>query len=171
MCMYTRVFFLWPTNFAEQPEILTRGGASSLVSLRDESVVVAFVIGRAVPPVTREQVNWTFTSSIGRATLPCANTSEYTFSEDCLSLRILRVAHRHGGKYELFARTRAGMDTKSVTLVVTGGKGRCMWTYFSSQFCHRLSINFNQNLSALYLQFHLKYWHHCEILQFPLVRI
>lgn len=117
------------TYFAVQPEILAQGGVSTLKSLRDDSVVVAFVIAQAVPPVTREQISWTFTSAIGRANLPCANTSEYTFSEDCLSLHILHVAHKHGGKYQLFARTRAGMDTKSITLVVTGGEVHAEMTY------------------------------------------
>ena len=95
----------------------------TLKSSRDDSVVMAFIIAQAVPPATREQISWVFTSSTGEISLPCANTSEYTFSEDCLSLHILHVAHKHGGKYQLFARTRAGMGSQAVTLVVTGGEG------------------------------------------------
>ena len=86
---------------------------------------MAFIIAQAIPPATREQISWVFTSSMGQIGLPCTNTSEYTFSEDCLSLHIFRVTHKHGGKYQLFVHTRAGMGSSAVTLVVTGGEIAC----------------------------------------------
>lgn len=94
----------------------------TLKSSKDDSIVVAFVVAHAIPPATREHISWVFTSSSGQISIPCANNSEYTFSEDCLSLHIPHVAHKHGGKYQLFARTRAGMGSNAVTLVVTGGE-------------------------------------------------
>ena len=94
----------------------------TLKSSKDDSIVVAFVVAHAIPPATREHISWVFTSSSGQISIPCANNSEYTFSEDCLSLHIPHVAHKHGGKYQLLARTRAGMGSNAVTLVVTRGE-------------------------------------------------
>ena len=131
--------FVWSGVFivfifsAVQPEIFPQGGVKILKSSKDDSIVVAFVVAQAIPPATREQISWVFTSSSGQISIPCANNSEYTFSDDCLSLHIPRVAHKHGGKYQLFARTRAGMGSNAVTLVVTGGevyvKVPKLWTF------------------------------------------
>ena len=105
----------------------------TLKSSKDDSIVVAFVVAHAIPPATREHISWVFTSSSGQISIPCANNSEYTFSEDCLSLHIPHVAHKHGGKYQLFAHTRAGMGSNAVTLVVTRGESYVevpkLWTF------------------------------------------
>ena len=90
---------------------------------QNEPFSLSFVVLEAAPNISEGVVWWVFTSSKGVMNITCDNSSnEYSFSDDCLTIRINQVEHRHGGQYEVVAETRAGIGRSNVFLTVRGGE-------------------------------------------------
>ena len=96
-------------------------GIDSLSVNRMDNFSVSFEIITAEPPVSRDNITWTVTTSTGQQTPRCTNTTKYTFSLDCLSVNISNAEQTDVGSYSIVAVTRAGTGSSTVSVSIRGG--------------------------------------------------
>ena len=112
--------------FSVTPDIEAMSTDNELYVAEGNTAVLQFVILKADPGVSANNITWYFSSVNGRAILSCTNQSnKYNFSSNCLALMIGNVNVFDGGLYEVFVSTRAGEDSSRMAVTVTGG-----WFHF-----------------------------------------
>jgi hypothetical protein len=102
------------------PQITPINGISSVNVNGGDNVNIQFTVVRADPPVSRDNITWTVTTSSGQQILNCTNTTKYTFSLDCLSVNISNAEQTDGGSYAIVAVTRAGTGSSTVSVSIRG---------------------------------------------------
>jgi hypothetical protein len=102
------------------PQVAPVQGIDSLSVNRMDNFSVSFKINLPEPPVSRDNITWTVTTSSGQQILNCTNTTKYTFSLDCLSVNISNAEQTDGGSYAIVAVTRAGTGSSTVSVSIRG---------------------------------------------------
>ena len=105
------------------PEVSPSDGvASKPISMGDPITISFSIVNEPVPNVTKEGIQWVFIGSASAVNLSCANTSKYTFFDNCLSLTVSNTEASDTGLYQIAITTDAGIGISAVGVSVSGGE-------------------------------------------------
>ncbi len=105
--------FICITSCVVPPQVKAIDDLTEVTGVLGNSVVLEFVVDRATPPVTGEDITWFFGSNL-------LVNDRATFSSDILSVNISQLEYLDEGVYTLVASTAAGTGSADITLDIQG---------------------------------------------------
>ena len=118
--MYIMIMYIIYISFTEAPIIISKSGMYISVQ-RDNMAVLSFKITQAIPLVKTDDINWIFPNGSCAIDIGRNNESDCMFSEDKLTLKILKAGIMDGGSYTVYVSNSKGTDSAKVSLTITGG--------------------------------------------------
>ena len=109
--------------FVVPPTVMAVGGGMA-VGVATRSTILSFTISHDYPPVELEDIQWSYmnatTHQIVNITDISNTSSQFSLSDDLLSLTITNVHLFDGGIYTLSAVNPAGHHNASINLIIHG---------------------------------------------------
>ena len=93
-------------------------GPSNVVAILFHSLSLTISITTSSPPVTPNDIRWSFTNSSSSVDLLSNSSEHYHLSPDLLTLTISNVSFTDEGKYQVMVSTTAGADSTEITVNV-----------------------------------------------------
>ena len=119
-CAYIYHNHVYNISFTEAPIIISKSGMYISVQ-RDHMAILSFKITQAIPLVKTKDIIWIFPDNSSTIDIGRNNASDYIFSEDKLTLKILKAGIMDGGSYTVYVNNSKGKDSAKVSLTITGG--------------------------------------------------
>jgi len=120
--------------FVVPPTVIAVGGGMA-VGVATRSTILSFTISHDYPPVELEDIQWSYmnatTHQIVNITDISNTSSQFSLSDDLLSLTITNIHLFDGGIYTLSAVNPAGHHNASINLIIHGELKPADYSYSS----------------------------------------
>ena len=106
-------------NYLVPPSLRSPLG-NSILGIVTNTITLSLVVDNASPPVRPSNIVWWFKPFSSNTSLTIETGSQYSFSQDRLSLTITYLTHDNEGFYIVMATNEAGYDSIQLTLNIEG---------------------------------------------------